>query len=117
MFSFVQEFGEKVFSTNGEIFHYKLCGVKVTAEKLFTVQKHCKTSKRVKCLSRLSTKHNRCLLFKNNSTNFSSSSSSTNDGSEFSKDLCQWMVSLNTSIEKSALQNISGDIQLSSYPK
>jgi hypothetical protein len=43
--SFVQEFGEKVFSTDGEIFYCKLCDVKFTAEKLFTVQQHCKTSR------------------------------------------------------------------------
>ncbi|PNF42656.1 hypothetical protein B7P43_G18967, partial [Cryptotermes secundus] len=75
-----QEFGEKVFSTDGEIFSYKLCDAKVTA------------------LSRLSTKDSReSLLFKNNSAY---SSSSTNNVSEFSNDLCQWMVSSNISIEK-----------------
>ncbi|PNF39209.1 hypothetical protein B7P43_G01301 [Cryptotermes secundus] len=108
--SFVQEFGDKVFSTDGKIFYCKLCGVKVTAEKRFTVQQHCKTFKHGKCLSRLSTKDSRqSLLFKNSSTNSSSSSSSsssspspssTNNGSEFSKDLCQWMVSSNIPLEK-----------------
>jgi hypothetical protein len=74
------------------------CDVKVTAEKLFTVQQHCKTSKHVKCLSRLSTNDSRqSLLFKNSSAN---SSSSTNNGSQFSKDLCQWMASSNISLEK-----------------
>jgi hypothetical protein len=46
------------------------CHVKVTAEKRFTVQQHCKISKHVKNLSRLSAKDNRqSLLFKKTSEN------------------------------------------------
>jgi hypothetical protein len=66
------------------------------AEKRFTAQEHCKTSKHVKCLSRLSTKDSRqSLLFKNSSANNNNynNNSSTNNGSQFSKDLCQWIVS------------------------
>jgi hypothetical protein len=36
--SFVQEFGEKYFTTDGKILFCKLCEVKVMAEKRFTVQ-------------------------------------------------------------------------------
>jgi hypothetical protein len=68
----------KVFSTDGEIFYLMLCDVKVTAEKQFTVQQHCKTAKHVKRLSKLSAKDSiQSLLFKNSPTN---SSSSTNNG-------------------------------------
>jgi hypothetical protein len=48
-----------MFCTDGQIFYCKLCDVKFTAEKRFTLQQHCKTSKHVKCLSRLSTKNSR----------------------------------------------------------
>jgi hypothetical protein len=36
---FVQEFGEKYFTTDGKILFCKLCAVKVTAEKRFTCNK------------------------------------------------------------------------------
>jgi hypothetical protein len=42
---FVKEFGEKYFTTDAIILFCKLCEVKVTAEKLFTVQQHCNTAK------------------------------------------------------------------------
>jgi hypothetical protein len=35
---FVKEFGEKYFTTNGVVLFCKLCEVKVTAEKRFTVR-------------------------------------------------------------------------------
>jgi hypothetical protein len=35
---FVKEFGEKYFTTDRVVLFCKLCGVKVTAEKRFTVQ-------------------------------------------------------------------------------
>jgi hypothetical protein len=39
--SFVKEFGEKYFTTDGIILFCKLCEVKVTTEKRFTVQQKC----------------------------------------------------------------------------
>jgi len=42
---FVKEFGEKYFAPDGKILFRKLCEVKVTAEKRFTVQQHCNTAK------------------------------------------------------------------------
>ena len=45
---FVKEFGEKYFTADGKIFFCKLCEVKVTAEKRFTVQQHCNTAKHKK---------------------------------------------------------------------
>ena len=49
---FVKEFGEKYFSTNGIILFCNLREVKVTAEKRFTVQQHCKTAKHKSCVNR-----------------------------------------------------------------
>jgi hypothetical protein len=49
---FVTEFGEKYFNTDGIISFCKLCEVKVTAEKRFTVQKHCNTAKHKSCVNR-----------------------------------------------------------------
>src|SRR5215475_476976 len=49
---FVKEFGEKYFFTDGIILFCKLCEVKFTAEKRFTVQQHCNTAKHKSCLNR-----------------------------------------------------------------
>jgi hypothetical protein len=42
---FVKEIGEKYLTTDEIILFCKLCEVKVTAEKRFTVQQHCNTAK------------------------------------------------------------------------
>jgi hypothetical protein len=49
---FVKEFGEKYFTTDELILFCKLCEVKVTAEKRFTVQQHFDTAKHKSCVSR-----------------------------------------------------------------
>jgi hypothetical protein len=49
---FVKEFGEKYFTTDGIILFCKLCEVKVTAEKRFTVQQHCNTAKHKSSINR-----------------------------------------------------------------
>jgi len=43
---FVEEFGEKYFTTDGKILFCKLCEVKVMFEKRFTVKQHCKAVKK-----------------------------------------------------------------------
>ena len=48
---FVKEFGEKYFPTDGIILFCKLCEVKVTAEKHFTVQQHCNAVKHKSCVN------------------------------------------------------------------
>jgi hypothetical protein len=50
---FVKEFGEKYFTTDGKILFCKLCEVKVTAEKRFTVQQHCNTAQHKSCVKRI----------------------------------------------------------------
>jgi hypothetical protein len=42
---FVQEFGEQHFITDGKMLFCKLCEVRVTAGKRFSVQQHCDTVK------------------------------------------------------------------------
>ena len=49
---FVKEFGEKYFTTDGIILFCKLCEVKITAPKRFTVQQHCNTPKQKSCVNR-----------------------------------------------------------------
>jgi hypothetical protein len=48
---FVKDVGEKYFTTDGIILFCKLCEVKITAQKRFTVQ-HCNTAKHKSCINR-----------------------------------------------------------------
>ena len=57
--SFVREFGENIFSTDGVMLFCKLCEVKVTAEKRFSVLQHCNTVKHKNCVTRYSALENR----------------------------------------------------------
>jgi hypothetical protein len=93
---FVQDFGEQYFSTDREILFCKLCEVKFAAEKRFTVQQHCSTTKYKNNLSRHFTKGNRQRsLFEK-----VSATSPSNKISEFSKDVCQMIVSANNPLNK-----------------
>jgi hypothetical protein len=59
---FVQEFGEKYFTTDRKILLWKLREVKVTAEKHFTVQQHCNTAKHFTVQQHCNTaKHKSCV--------------------------------------------------------
>jgi hypothetical protein len=107
LWGFVQDFGEQYFHTDGEILFCKLCEVKVAAEKCFTVQQHCSTTKHKNNLSRHSTKENRqCLLFEK-----ASATSPSNKTSEFSKDLCQMMVSANIPLNKVSKQQFNTSLR------
>jgi hypothetical protein len=93
---FVKEFREKCF-TNGIILFCKLCEVKVTAEKRFTVQQHCNTDKRKSCVNReFAGESRQRLLFEKSH----SSSCILSSAYEFSKDLCKMMVSSNIPLHK-----------------
>ncbi|PNF14507.1 hypothetical protein B7P43_G15639 [Cryptotermes secundus] len=90
---FIKEFGDKYFSTDGE----KMCVVKITADKRFTVQQHCNTAKHRSCVNReITTESRQRLLFEKSS----SSSPKSGNASEFSKDLCTMMVSSNVPLHK-----------------
>lgn len=94
---FIKEFGDKYFSTDGEILFCKMCEVKVTADKRFTVQQHCNTAKHRSCVNReITTESRQRLLFEKSS----SSSPKSGNASEFSKDLCTMMVSSNIPLHK-----------------
>jgi hypothetical protein len=112
---FVKEFGEKYFTTDGIILFCKLCEVKVTAEKRFTVQQHCNTAKHKSCVNReFAAESRQRLLFEKSH----SSSSILGSAYEFSKDLCKIMVSSNIPLHKvEALQfsKVLGKIHNSSH--
>jgi len=94
---FVKEFGGKYFTTDGIILFCKLCEVKVTAEKHFTVQQHCNTAKHKNCVNReFAAESRQQLLF----VKSHSSSSIFGSAYEFSKDLCKMMVSSNIPLHK-----------------
>jgi len=94
---FVKEFGGKYFTTNGKILFCKLCEVKVTDEKRFTVQQHCNAAKHKSCVNReFAAESTQRLLFEKSH----SSSSILGSACEFSKDLCKMMVSSNIPLHK-----------------
>jgi hypothetical protein len=94
---FVKEFGEKYFTTDEIILFCKLCEVKVTAEKHFTVQQHCNTGKYKSCANtEFAAESKQRLLFEESH----SSSSILSSAYGFSKNLCKIMVSSNISLHK-----------------
>jgi len=94
---FVKEFGEKYFTTDRKMLLCKLCEVKVTAEKRFTVQQYCNTAKHKDCVNRkFAAERRQRLLFEKSH----SSSSILGSAYEFSKDLCKMMVSSNIPLYK-----------------
>jgi hypothetical protein len=88
---FVKGFGEKYFTTDGVILFGKLCEVKVTAEKRYTVQQHGNIAKHKSCINRefVAESRQRLLFEKPHSSS-----------SEFFKDLCKMMVSSNIPLHK-----------------
>jgi hypothetical protein len=94
---FVKEFGEKYFTTDWIILFCKLCEVKGTAEKCFTVQQQCNTVKHKSCVHRkFAAESRQRLLFEKSH----SSPSILGSAYEFSKDLCKMMVSSNIPLHK-----------------
>ena len=54
--NYISEFGENIFSSDGNILFCKICEAKVTCEKRFTVLQHLKTSKHSRGILRLGDK-------------------------------------------------------------
>jgi len=50
--SFVDEFGNDVFSTDGTVLYCKVCEIKVGSERRFTVEQHLKTAKHIRTADR-----------------------------------------------------------------
>jgi hypothetical protein len=81
---FVKEFGEKYFTTEEIILFSKLCEVKVTTEKRFTLQQHCNTAKHKSCANReFATESRQRSLFEKSHSSLSILGSAY----QFSKDL------------------------------
>jgi len=51
--NFVKEFGETIFLADKSVLFCKICDIKVSAEKRFTVIQHIKTAKHIQGLNRL----------------------------------------------------------------
>lgn len=53
----VTEFGDSVFTTDGSVLFCKLCEVKVSVEKRFTVQQHIRREKHLKAIANAFSKY------------------------------------------------------------
>ena len=72
---YVTQFGENVFSTDGTILFCKVCEVKVTADKRFTVQQHIGREKHLRALENVKKRKVSQLLLKETASTFSGKSS------------------------------------------
>jgi len=91
---YLTEFGENVFSTDGNILFCKICETKVNGSKRFTVIQHLKTSKHEQLMNRqLNSNLKKQQLF-------TASASSNTKKSIFSKDLCKAMLCANIPLHK-----------------
>ena len=54
--NYVREFGENIFSTDGQIILCKLCEVKVFHDKQYSITQHIKTEKHLKSVNLLKNK-------------------------------------------------------------
>ncbi|XP_050531050.1 uncharacterized protein LOC126899859 [Daktulosphaira vitifoliae] len=88
---FVKEFGEIIFSADKSVLFCKICDIKVSAEKRFTVIQHIKTAKHIQGLywQQLKPKKTQQLV----STSFTKKN-------DFNKDLCKAMLSANITFYK-----------------
>jgi hypothetical protein len=89
--AYVQELGENIFSTYGNILFCKVCEVKVAAEKKFTMTQHMSRDKHLRALVRKKEKENneKTQMFLNTTTN-----------SSFNSEICYMMLSANILIYK-----------------
>lgn len=93
MRSFVSEFGEQVFSTDGKILFCKPCGIKINCEKRFSVVQHVSTFKHNRSVKRHSDK-------KDLSQKLITQSAPTTKKSTFNFDLCKALLSANIPLKK-----------------
>jgi hypothetical protein len=95
LIGFVQEYGEKYFSTDRKILFCEVCEISVMAAKRFSARQHCETTKHQKNLHLQSMKQNRQkLLLENPETSTSSKTS------QFHRDLCEMLISANIPLNK-----------------
>lgn len=102
--SFVSEFGSSVFLIDESVLFYKLCEVKVNAQKRFTVLQHLKTEKHIRSVNRIDKpKKSQQLLEFNLPTK----------KCQFNKDLCEAMLFANIPLYK--LENVKFRAFLQEY--
>jgi len=91
--SYISEFGENIFSSDGNILFCKICEAKVTCEKRFTVLQHLKTSKHSRGIQRLGDQQQKTQQLLPTTSKINS----------FNKDLCKTLLAANIPLNK--LQN------------
>lgn len=91
--SYISEYGENIFSSDGNILYCKMCEVKVMCEKRFTVLQHLKTDKHILC-ERHSGKEQK------NQQLLTTTCKTTSKINEFNKDLCKTLLAANIPINK-----------------
>jgi len=102
--SYVSEFGSSVFLVDQSVLFCKLCEVKVSAEKRFTVLQHLKTEKHIKSVNRIDkSKKSQQLLEFNPPTK----------KCQFNKDLCEAMLFANIPLYK--IENLKFKTFLQEY--
>jgi hypothetical protein len=89
--SYVTEFRTGILSTDNNILFYKVCNMKVSSEKRFSVTQHIATEKHRKAVKRIEEK-------KDKSQQFLLQNSMTK--SSFKSDLCRAMLSANIPFNK-----------------
>jgi len=90
---YLREYGD-VFSTDGDILFYKVCSVKVNAEKKFTVTQHLKTNKHENMLAA------RRKVESKSSEYTQQLFTASNKKSVFSKDMCKALMTVNIPVHK-----------------
>jgi len=94
--SYVQQYGESIFSTDGSVLFCKICEVKVAAEKKFTVTQHVSREKHLRALE----------IQKNRKSEVVQTLISTvPKNNAFTTDLCTAMVSANIPLSKLKNEN------------
>ncbi|KAL4143990.1 hypothetical protein QTP88_006235 [Uroleucon formosanum] len=90
--SFVKEFGEHIFTSDGKVLFCKLCEVKVSATKRFLVTQHIKTAKHEHAFNQRKRREQ--------STSQSLLTENTNKKSDFNSDLTEALVFANIPLYK-----------------
>lgn len=89
--SYVAEFGENIFASDGGVLFCKMCEIKVNSDKRFCVTQHIKTEKHARAVNRKA---------KKNSLTQPLITTPSSRKSDFNKDLCKALLKSNIPFEK-----------------
>jgi len=95
--SYVQQYGESIFSTDGSVLFCKICEVRVAAEKKFTVTQHVGREKHLRALDIQKNKKREVVQTLINTVP---------KNNAFTTDLCTAMVSANIPLSKLKNENV-----------